>query len=168
MNLSEVLFLVFGTVALVGSLLILITRNVVHAAMLLVTVLLSLAAIFVLFSADFLAVVQLLVYAGGIVVLLVFGVMLTKRKADGKLLSSTQFIFPGVLLGGLILMLLVRTVGGVESFYSGSEATKPNQVETTGIAFMTEHLLAFELIAFILLVVLVGAAFIAKKQTQID
>jgi len=166
MSLAEVIFFGFMAIAAVSALGIVFTKNVLHAAMLLVSVLISLAAIFVLFQAEFVAVVQILVYAGGIVVLLAFGIMLTKRDKSGRPFSNSQLVIPSTILIAFILAFLPKIIGQIQ-FVDKTEMDVTNEIPAIGIGFMTEHLLAFELIAFILLVVLVGASFIAKKQTEL-
>ncbi|MDW3193661.1 MAG: NADH-quinone oxidoreductase subunit J [Cytophagales bacterium] len=165
MNIEEILFWSFGGVALLSALGIIISRNVIHGALLLVLTLLSLAAIFILFGAEFLAVVQILVYAGGIVVLMVFGIMITKREGEGNLNASSHYLVPAILIGGLSLYLLVRVIG---RFNLTNSIVEPSQVQVQeiGIQLMTTNLVAFELIAYLLLVVLVGAAFLAKIKTS--
>lgn len=166
MTFTETVLLVFMVFAAVSALGIVFTKNVLHAAMLLVAVLISLAAIFVLFQAEFVAVVQILVYAGGIVVLLAFGIMMTNRDRSGRPVSGSQMLVPAVIIAAFLMAFLPKIVG---QFNFSTELNKSNQsdVEIIGIGFMTEYLLAFELIAFILLAVLVGASFIGKKQTEL-
>lgn len=165
MSIEEILFWLFGGVTLLSALGIIFSRNVIHGALLLVLTLLSLAAIFILFGAEFLAVVQILVYAGGIVVLMVFGIMLTKRQGAGDLKTSSQYMVPAILIGTLTFYLLVRVIGKIT--VSASEtAVSSTQVQEIGIQLMTTNLVAFELIAYLLLVVLVGAAFLAKIKAS--
>lgn len=166
MNLEAILFWFFGGVALCAALGIIFVRNVIRGALLLVLTLLSLAAIFILFGAEFLAVVQILVYAGGIVVLMIFGIMLTKRQGEGNLKSSSQYLLPGILVGGFSLYLLVRVIGQLNVPAREIEVST-TQVQEVGAQLMTTNLVAFELIAYLLLVVLVGAAFLAKIKTSV-
>lgn len=164
MSIEEILFWFFGGVALLAALGIIFSRNVIHGALFLVLTLLSLAAIFILFGAEFLAVVQILVYAGGIVVLMVFGIMLTKRQSEGNIKSSSQYIVPATLIGALTFYLLVRVIGKIT--IPQQALTSSTQVQEIGIQLMTTNLVAFELIAYLLLVVLVGAAFLAKIKAS--
>ena len=161
MSVEDILFWIFGGMALLSALGIIFSKNVIHGALLLVLTLLCLAAIFILFGAEYLAVVQILVYAGGIVVLMVFGIMLTRRRSEGNLKSSSQYRVPGILIGALTLYLLVRVIGKLEVPGNKIE-NSTSQVKEVGIQLMTSNLVAFELIAYLLLVVLAGAAFLAK------
>ena len=161
------MFFLFGGLAAVSAISIVFVKNVIHAALLLVVTLLSLAGIFVVFHSEFLAVVQIMVYAGGIIILLAFGIMLTNRGKDGRPLSKVHLVFPGALIAVFFLIFLSGILGGVETKETLVEESS-SAVSAVGISFMTEYLLSFELIAFLLLAVLVGAAFLAKKQTELD
>ncbi|MEQ8628150.1 NADH-quinone oxidoreductase subunit J [Ekhidna sp.] len=153
-----------GLLVLAGVLIILFTRNIVHAAYALCLALIGIAGVYVVLMAELLAVVQIMLYAGGVVILLAFGVMMTNRLRGEKVLSGSnnQFI-GGILSVGLFagLSYLISTA---------SFGTKPvkdqDQIESIGVSFLTDHIIAFELIAFILLVALVGAAYLAKNAAN--
>ncbi|MFY0686739.1 MAG: NADH-quinone oxidoreductase subunit J [Cyclobacteriaceae bacterium] len=144
---------------------IVFTNNVIHAAFMLVLVLVSFAGLYVLLNAEFLAVVQLLIYAGGVLVLMIFGIMLTNRPENGKMLTGHHLIFPGIVsaVGFLLIMLFVYQKTDME-LQVGERVEK--QVSLIGISFMTEYLLAFELVAYLLLVVLIGAGYYAKSSRR--
>ena len=144
-----------GLLVLAGVLIILFTRNIVHAAYALCLALIGIAGVYVVLMAELLAVVQIMLYAGGVVILLAFGVMMTNRLRGEKV--------GGILSVGLFagLSYLISTA---------SFGTKPvkdqDQIESIGVSFLTDHIIAFELIAFILLVALVGAAYLAKNAAN--
>ena len=153
-----------GLIVLAGVLIILFTRNIVHAAYALCLALIGIAGVYVVLMAELLAVVQIMLYAGGVVVLLAFGVMMTNRLRGEKVLSGSNNQFKGGILSvGLFagLCYLISTT---------SFGTKPvkdqDQIESIGVSFLTDHIVAFELIAFILLVALVGAAYLAKNAAN--
>ncbi len=165
MSWEEGLFVFFAAIAALSGIGIAITKNVIHAVLLLVVVILSLACLFVLLNAEFLAIVQVLIYAGGVVVLLAFGIMLTRRPSEGKLVTEHGRVVPGLLVVLALIFLLHRVIV-TRSVEKISSSESENQVKDIGIGFMTEHLLAFELIAFLLLVVLVGAGLLARKSNE--
>ena len=140
----------------------------VYGAFLLVVVLIALAGIFVLFKAEYLAIVQLLVYAGGIVILLAFGLMLTQQIREGATPAFHHLIFPGLVLFVTIGFALVYTIQtGADIPLRQSTQMWPDQpVKRIGQLFMTDYILAFELIAYLLLVVLVGASYYAKQSAK--
>ena len=143
------------------------TKNVIHAAYGLAVVLLAIAGLYVLLNADFLAVVQIFMYVGGIVILLVFGIMMTNRTKEG--LPITKNI--NLVVGSFFCSTLFGTFAVViwKSGIQWKLARLPeNQVSFIGRELIANHVVAFELIAFLLLTVLVGSAYLAKKSTEND
>ncbi|GAB4246625.1 MAG: NADH-quinone oxidoreductase subunit J [Ekhidna sp.] len=154
-----------GLMTLAGVLIILFTRNVVHAAYALALALLGMAGVYVFLDAELLAVVQILLYAGGVVILLIFGVMMTNRVQGGALMSEGKNrVLSGFIAVGLFTILCFYISS--HSFDKRKRSINSDQVEQIGISFLTEHIVAFELVAFILLVALVGAAYLAKMSSD--
>ncbi|MEM0939991.1 MAG: NADH-quinone oxidoreductase subunit J [Bacteroidota bacterium] len=153
--------ILIGLMIVLGVGIIVFSRNIIHAAYALSLALLGIAGVYVLLNAELLAVVQILIYAGGVVILLAFGVMMTHRLRGEKVLSGAKNQFPAATTAIAIFVILAHSIS--ETNFPGSKALEMNnQVEHIGVAFLTEHIVAFELIAFILLVALVGAAYLAK------
>lgn len=148
---------------LVGVALVVTTKNVIHAAYALALVLIGIAGVYVLLNAELLAVVQILLYAGGVVILLVFGVMMTSRLRGEKLLSESRNVVLGAIISLLIFSGLVWVISN-HSFTISDATNQKDQVKEIGVSFLTNHIVAFELIAFVLLVALVGAAYLAKMS----
>lgn len=157
--------IVLFLLALIGVGIIVLSKNVIHAAYALALVLVSLAGIYVLLNAELLAVVQILLYAGGVIILLVFGVMMTNRLKGSKLLSENKNVLAAALLSSGVFSSLSYLLSKVPSSAQGSIEVE-NQIESIGISFLTEHIVAFELIAFVLLVALVGASYLAKMSSD--
>lgn len=155
----------FLVLALIGIGVIVKTSNVVHAAYALALVLVSLAGIYVLLNAELLAIVQILLYAGGVVILLMFGVMMTNRGKTTKLISQSKNSFLALILSSAVFTGLVYLFSNMPEVASGLNQSK-SQIQEIGISFLTEHIVAFELIAFVLLVALVGAAYLAKISSN--
>lgn len=153
----------FELVAALSAIAILVTRQVFHAALWLIICLLSIAALYVFASAELLAVAQILVYAGGIVVLLIFGIMLTSQQHKQRV--SHQHILPALLAGGFLLILLVRAYSGL-NLIMPMEQRDENSVTATGMALMQAYALPFEVVGFLLLIALVGAAVVASAFTK--
>ncbi|WP_421762583.1 NADH-quinone oxidoreductase subunit J [Ekhidna sp.] len=161
----EVIFVFLILMILGGVAIILITKNIVHAAYSLCLTLVGVAGLYVLLMSELLAVVQIMLYAGGVIILLAFGVMMTNRLRGEKVLSESK----NQILGGMIAL---GTLSGLiylissTSFDKSTQLVKSDQVRQLGISFLTDHIVAFELIAFILLVALVGAAYLAKMSAN--
>ena len=156
----------FGILALVmgvSALRVVTAKNVVHAALYLVLVLAGVAGIFILLAAEFLAVVQILVYIGAIVVLFLFGIMLTRAPIGRSNELDNDQRWAGVLVGLGLFGLLSAIL------YNGFGRTKipENEVARTGdvgLAIFQTYVIPFEVISVLLLAALVGAIVIARRD----
>lgn len=212
LTLEEFLFWVFSLMACGAAILVVVTQNVVRMAFWLVISLGSVAALFFLLHADFLGAAQLLIYVGGTVVVLVFGVMLTASGPYQNIRTSPGELFLGAGVGLLLLTLLINSVcsttwgqlgpGTSESPSQGdakhlrsqalgksAESLTPETVQAgrtgrqLGLGFLglrpdrdlggdtsaklsSGYLLPFEIISVHLLVVLVGAAYLARAKRR--
>lgn len=169
METSSWLFGIFSLMVVGPVIYLIFVRNLIRAAFAFLLALLGMAALFVLLNAEYLAVVQLLIYAGGVIVLLIFGIMLTRRFNEEGVFSGHRGIFTGSLVFVSFLSLLAKGIYRSSNEWPplGTEPVSQDQVGTIAVLFLTDHLLAFELIAFILLVALVGAMFLAKRSTDL-
>lgn len=147
-------------ITLLGVGVIVYTKNIVHAAYALCLALIGIAGTYVILMADLLAVIQIMLYAGGVVILLVFGVMMTNRLRGEKVMTESRNIFSGAIISVGLFALLTYLISNT-SFATG-KLEKTDQIRQIGVSFLTEHIVAFELIAFVLLVALIGAAYLAK------
>ena len=127
--------------------------------------LIGVAGVYVLLNAELLAVVQILLYAGGVVILLAFGIMMSNRMKEGQVLSGTKNRLLAAVISLSLFSLLVYLISST-TWSPAAQSMPEAQIEFIGVTFLTEHIVAFELIAFVLLVVLVGAAYLAKRSTD--
>ena len=164
----------FYTVALamiIAAVRVVTTKNVVHAALYLVVVLSSIAANFILLAAEFVAVVQVLVYVGAIVVLFLFGVMLTRARVghEGELDNEQRGIAAVVslFLLGILGYALVDYWGDDKLPKLKESAQAINQTRGTravGDAIFSTYLVPFEIVSVLLLAALVGAIVLARRD----
>ena len=153
-----------------SAVMILLSKNIIRSVFLLVVVFIGVAGIYMITQAEFVAVTQILVYVGGILILLMFGIMLTNRMEGQELISGHKRLIPGVLVAGLLLWLLISLIlSATESFQTGAGYAQENISTTKFIGFqlMTSHILALEITAVLLLVALVGAAFIVGHKDKV-
>lgn len=173
MSTELIAFYAFGALLLIGALFVLFTRNVLYAAFALMLALLSVAALYVLAYADFVAVAQLVVYVGGVLILLIFGIMLTNRLSDQSVLSGVHNRFWGFVLGLLTAGILLFGVVEVPQSMLGwlnaptAEPISESTVQTLGFLLMTNYSLAFELAGVLLLIALIGALFLARRPEEL-
>jgi len=171
LNTVLILFYIFGFLAVLSAAFMVYTRNVLYAAFGLLATLLSVAAIFVLLFADFVALTQLMVYVGGVLVLILFGIMLSNRVANRAIQSESVNFWSGNLIAGMFLVGLVYLILTAGIVPAASEpATISNNVPAKssitaiGIYLITNFALPFEVTSFILLVALMGAAYISTPE----
>lgn len=158
-------FLILGLVAVIGGVLLLNLTKVVHMVVALVFTFVSLAGIFVLLSAEFVAVVQILIYAGSITIIMLFGIMLTRHNEDSEPKGGSLrkiLLFLGVLGFAFAVYIGVYNL----DIQSQASTLHENNVEQVGIALYTKYIIPFELTSVVLLVALIGAIVLAKKDDE--
>jgi len=163
------IFSILAIVAVVCSIMVICQKNPVASALFLIATMVSLAILFLLLNAPFLAVIQIIVYAGAIMVLFLFVIMLLNLRRDefGPEKRRAQRFF-GILFVFLLLigMVTVIEVGifGSKSTEAVSEAAAPAGVEPLAQLLFTKYLFPFELASVLLLVAIVGAVVMAKRR----
>lgn len=168
-DLVNLVFFAFAALTLLAAVGLLLTRKLVHAAFLLFVVLFGVAAFFVLAGAEFLAVSQVIVYVGGILILIIFGVMLTQRDLLNYGGAGWNRVPLGFVLSLGLGLLLWRVLGRID--WEGlphyqTEGSEWQNVELIGIQTVTRYVLPFELISIVLLIALVGAAYLARPLAK--
>ena len=157
------LFIVFGAIAVGGAIMVVTRRHPMASALYLILTLFAVAGLFVLRQAHFLAAIQVIVYAGAVVVLFVFVIMLINVPEDKLPVERvTGMRFLGVVVAGLLIVesaLVVRRSG-----MAGTPAADSGSVEAVGRALFTDYLLAFELTSVLLLAAVIGAIALAKRK----
>jgi NADH-quinone oxidoreductase subunit J len=164
MSLFDIAFYLFALFTVASAALMVFSRNVIYSAVGLLFSFGGVAAIYVLLAADLLAVVQVLVYVGGILVLMLFGVMLSQRITNIEMRSGTLQMVPAVVVVVGILAILLRVILGTQWSVIEPGEFLPTS-ERIGTLFMTDYLIPFEVVSVLLLAALIGAAYIARKNT---
>lgn len=145
---------------------IVISNNIVRMAVYLLFTLVGVAGMYFMLNAEFLAAIQLIVYAGGTLILIVFGVMLTNKNPWVQLKPTAAEKIVGILIGLLIGgMLILSMVSSKMPAAALAHPTTGNQtqVEAVGKALLTGYVVPFEVAGVLLLVVMIGAAFMARR-----
>ena len=164
-----ILFYIFASLSVVSALLVISFRNTLSSAIALVVTLFGLACLFVMLEAHFLAAMQVLVYAGAVMVLFVFVIMLLNLGRNDLLKLKMSFSSVlGILLGAFLAVSLVLRLGSLSSPFpplsSGTE-TSYGTVAGVGQLLFTEYLIPFELTSVLLLVAIVGAVVLTKNRS---
>ncbi len=160
---NSIAFWILGAAAAGSALGVVLVRDIFRAALLLVVTFLCVAGLFITLNADFLAVVQILIYGGGISILIVFAILLTRDVQQGN--PSGKLLRPAMGLAALLLATFVTAIVNTDWRLSKSE---PLDNTTTAIAdlIVNVYVLAFIIAGVLLLAVMIGAIVIAKGKDE--
>jgi NADH-quinone oxidoreductase subunit J len=169
-----VVFYLLVALVLFSAIFIAFTKNVMYAAFMLLLTFVGIAGIYVFLMADVVAVTQVMVYVGGILILLIFGVMFTNKLQNGKILTSHQYPFTAGLLGVGVFILLISLIFKTDfqnlvwiqnNTHQTAKNTYPaSTIEPIGLQLMTNQVLALEIVGILLLLALIGTALVAGRK----
>jgi len=182
MTLVQVLFYVMGFITLSSAIFVAATKNLVRSVFMFFITLFGLAGLYVLALADFVAITQIVIYVGGVLVLILFAFMLSGKEnlnyiagQNNKFISVKKV--PGILLAVLFLIVLVNVILKADvnnlAWVKKSIELKNNiqpdaaTTENIGINLMTRYLLPFEAVSILLMIALVGAAHLSRKGDNV-
>lgn len=169
MELKPLVFYLFALLTIGSAVIVVTVRNIVHAAFSLMVTLFSIAGLYVFLQADFLAATQVIVYVGGILVLILFGVMMTSGRLDMKLKMERGQLFWGGLVTILIFSLLLGVIRSTPWNVQEDLGSVEGTTSQIGKAILQEEfLLPFEVASVILLIALIGAVLISRKEVRED
>ena len=163
----QYLFYFLASVSVVSALMMVFSKNPIHSVLFLIITFFSIAGHFILLNAQFLAIVQVIVYAGAIMVLFLFVIMLLNLNAELDAQKSNFIRFAAVLSGGLLFLVMVATFK--EAGALPVEIALDNNiglVKNLGKVLFTEYLLPFEASSILFLSAMAGAVLLAKKEIK--
>jgi NADH-quinone oxidoreductase subunit J len=156
-------FIAFITVASAGM--VAFSRNIIYSAFSLLGTFMGVAGLYVFLGADFVAGVQVLIYVGGILVLILFAVMLTHRITDVAITSRTVGRIPALIVIGVFVYLLVQAVKETP-WVRVKEVVYAPTTAKIGDLFLDKYLLPFELASIVLLAAMIGAVVLSRKEIK--
>jgi len=162
-SLEAAAFWGLALVLLASSLAVVLSRNLFHSVLYLAVALVAIAGVFLHLGAEFLAAVQILLYAGGVVTIVVFAVMLTERLVGERLTQTTRQLASGALVSGTVLVALLLFLMRVE-LPRQRPGLAGDLTQAIGRDLLTRFALPFELLAVLFLAALLGALFFARKE----
>lgn len=162
MNYYTILFYIFALLTIASAVFLVTSKNIMYSAMALFVTLFNIAGLYILLRADFIAITQIMVYVGGILILLLFGIMLTHKITSVDIKTSNLNVIPSVIftvgITAIIIFIMLTTKWRV---------TVPVQNESTvgqiGKLMLSNYLLPFEIASIVLLIALIGSAMYARK-----
>src|SRR5436189_3355228 len=168
MALPDILFYLFALLTLTCGTLVVFnpfSRNPVSSAMFLVLTIVSLAGLFVLLHAFFLAAIQVLVYAGAVMVLFLFVIMLLDLKAEERRRIKTLISWAGLVCAGVLAAIFFKSLRSVHLAHGPTPTLEGGTIDLGKLLF-THYLLPFEIVSVLLLVAMVGVILLSKKDLK--
>jgi NADH-quinone oxidoreductase subunit J len=159
---EEVIFYVVAVPTVVGAIGVVTARNVVHSALFLILSLLAVAGIFILLAAEFLAIVQVLIYGGAVTILVLFAMMLTRVRDMPQALDGPQRPFAALAAGAFMVVSIIAVVS--TEWPGESERINVISIEEIGTELFTTWAVPFEIASLVLMVALIGAIILARGE----
>lgn len=161
-----VLFLIFATIAVVAAVNVIRQTHPISSALSLVGVMVSLAVLYLLLGAEFIAAAQIVVYAGAVMVLFIFVIMLLNTGEERQLTRAPFAKWLGLpalvsLAGLFVFMILTRVHSSEQVRFGGFDGGGPREI---GLSLFSKYLLPFEVTSILILIALIGAVVLAKKE----
>jgi NADH-quinone oxidoreductase subunit J len=166
MGLFDAVFYLFAIVIIASAIVVVLSKNIMYSAFSLLFTFFGVAGLYVLLSADFLAITQIMIYIGGILILIIFGVMLTSKVTSVDIKTG----FAGKIQLGLISILTVLTtiilivMATNTDWHQAGAPVVISTIKPIGVTLLTDYLIAFEAVSVLLLIAIIGAALIARRN----
>jgi NAD(P)H-quinone oxidoreductase subunit 6 len=162
-HLGDVLFYVIAAFTIISAGGVAFSPNIVYSAFSLMGTFMGVAALYVFLAADFVAVIQVLIYVGGILVLMLFAVMLTHRIADVRVSNRSVGRLPALVIMAFVGAAMGKAVLGT-AWHTTPPGTPTPTTYAIGNGFLGEYILPFELASVVLLAALIGAVVLSRKE----
>jgi NADH:ubiquinone oxidoreductase subunit 6 (subunit J) len=163
MTLAVVAFYAFAVLLIGAAVQVVLGKNLFHAVLWLALALVSTAGIFITLNAEFIAAVQVLLYAGGVITVVVFAIVVTERLVGERLSQTSRHVAAGGVVSAGVLVLLVRAIGQAQ-LAPPLPPAPPELTRQIGTSLLTRFVLPFELLAVLLLVGLLAASYFARPE----
>jgi NAD(P)H-quinone oxidoreductase subunit 6 len=165
MEISTAVFYLIAIITVGSAAVVAFSRNIIYSAFSLLGTFAGVAGLYVFLGADFVAAVQVLIYVGGILVLILFAVMLTHRITDVEITNRAAGRLPGLMVVGVFLALLIQTVRETP-WVRVKEVVHQPTTARIGDLFLENYLLPFELASLVLLAAMIGAVVLSRKEIR--
>ncbi|MEX0804027.1 MAG: NADH-quinone oxidoreductase subunit J [Candidatus Binatia bacterium] len=165
MEISTAVFYLIALITVGSAAVVAFSRNIIYSAFSLLGTFAGVAGLYIFLGADFVAGAQLLIYVGGILVLILFAVMLTHRITDVEITNRAAGRIPALVIVGVFLALLIQTVRDTPWVKVKEVAYQPTTAKI-GDLFLENYLLPFELASLVLLAAMIGAVVLSRKEIK--
>lgn len=165
MEVSTVVFYLITVITVGSAAVVAFSRNIIYSAFSLLGTFMGIAGLYIFLGADFVAGVQVLIYVGGILVLILFAVMLTHRITDVEITNRSAGRIPALIIIGVFFVLLAQTIRETPWVKAKDIAHEPTTAKI-GELFLEQYLLPFELASLVLLAAMIGAVVLSRKEIK--
>lgn len=163
MEMQEILFYAILAFTIFSAAIVAFANKIIYSAFALLFTFMGFAGLYVFLGADFLAVTQIIIYVGGILVLILFGVLLTQKIYDLKALAAHNPFFLS-LGGGLFVAIILAVILSKNPWFRSVDKALNPTTSAIGKAILTDYLLPFEIASVLLLGALIGAVYLARAE----
>lgn len=163
---GDLVFVLLALLTIVPAFWVVFSPNIVHAGFSLMFTLFGVAGLYAYLGADFIAVTQVMVYVGGILVLVLFTVMMTRVPKSDKPRRGLDRYVPAAVFAALVFAVLYKTITAVQ--WNGSEMVAEATIAEIGTNLMTNYLFPFEYVSLVLLAAMIGAAILIRESKTRD
>lgn len=164
---ADLIFYLLALLTIVPAFWVVLSPNIVHAGFALLFTLLGGAGLYAWLGADFIAVTQLMVYIGGVLVLILFTVMMTRVPQQGRSIHGLDRYVPPAVLGLAVMALLWKVITGTPWAVKDLGEAQPT-IAQIGTNFMTSYIFPFEFVSLVLLAAMIGAAILIRERHTDD
>ena len=166
MSVTQILFWLLSVMAIGSALLVVTSKNLVYSVLFLIITFFSISGHYILLNAQFLAVVNLIVYAGAIMVLFLFVIMLMNMNVDTEPRKKRWLQFAGAIAGGSLMLIMVAALRGADLKNQIAQTTHGDVglIKNLGMTLFRDYVIPFEVSSILFLSAMVGAVVIGKKE----
>jgi NAD(P)H-quinone oxidoreductase subunit 6 len=165
MNVATAVFYLIAFITVVSAAMVAFSRNIIYSAFSLLGTFMGVAGLYVFIGADFVAAAQVLIYVGGILVLILFAVMLTHRITDVAVTNRAAGRVPALIVVGVLVFFLIQAIQET-AWVKAKEIVYAPTSAKIGDLFLEQYLLPFELASLILLAAMIGAVALSRKEIK--
>lgn len=167
MHINEILFWFLTALVLFSAMMVVFSKNPVHSVLWLIMVFMAITGHYIIMNAQFLAIVNMIVYAGAIMVLFLFVIMFMNLNAESEPQKSKWMKFAAVLSGGSLMLVLIAALKDNGGFVSSMRGEgNIGLIKNLGQVLFTEYVVPFEISSILFLSAMVGAVVLAKKESS--
>jgi NADH-quinone oxidoreductase subunit J len=164
MGITEILFYFLAALSIISALLVITSKNPVYSVLWLIVTFFTISGHYILLNAQFLAVVNIIVYAGAVMVLFLFVIMLMNLNKDTEPQKNKWLKIAGAIAGGSLLLVLIAALRHTETNMTQTGTGNIGLIENLGKVLFTEYVVPFEISSVLFLSAMVGAVVIGKKD----